>query len=163
MSVVWSSKQLGELLPYDRLLLLELCPVVKQAIWVGWKSELLYGGHLGSLKAGRAGHPTRGLRGELILQPPLEPVHRLPWPVLWLVVSVHLASPMPLKPVVAWSIDLCSGGELLQVDGCGAPLGFQLQGVFWGRSGIMRDVGGARRWLPAVGGEGVVHESLLWG
>lgn len=50
--VVWSSKQLGELLPYDGLLLLELCPVVKQAVRVGGKSELLNRRHLGSLEAG---------------------------------------------------------------------------------------------------------------
>lgn len=70
---------------------------------------------------------------------------------------------MPLKSVVHWSVDLCGGRELLQVDGGGAPLGFQLQGVLWGRPGIMGVVGGARWWLPAVGGVGVVHESLLWG
>lgn len=161
--VVWSSKQLGELLPNDRLLLLELCPVVKQAVGVGGKRELLNGRHLGSLEAGRARHPTWGLRGQLILRCPREPVYRPPRPALRQVVRVRLASPLPLKPVVHRSIDLCGGGELLQVDGGGAALGFQLQGVFWGRPGVTGVAGGARWRLPAIGGVGVVHESLIWG
>ena len=50
--VVWSSKPRGELLPYGGLLLLELCPVVKQAIGASREGELLDGRHLGSLEAG---------------------------------------------------------------------------------------------------------------
>ena len=70
---------------------------------------------------------------------------------------------MALEPVVHRSIDLCGGGELLQVDWGGAPLGFQLQGVLRGGPGVTGVVGGARWRLPAIGGVGVVHESLLWG
>lgn len=70
---------------------------------------------------------------------------------------------MPFKPVVHRSIDLCSRGELLQVDRGRASLGLQLQGVLRGRPGVTGIVGGARWRLPAVGGVGVVHESLLWG
>lgn len=160
--VVWSSKQLGELLPHDRLLLLELCPVVMQAVWVVWKSELLNRRHLGSLEAGRAGHPTRGLRGQVIVGP-WDHVYGPPRPAFWKVVRVRLGSSMALEPVVHRSVDLCGGGELLQVDWGGPPLGFQLQGVLWGRPGVTGVVGGARGRLPAVGGVGVVHESLLWG
>lgn len=69
---------------------------------------------------------------------------------------------MPFKPVVHRSIDLCGGGELLQIDGGGAPLGFQLQGVLRGRPGVTWVVGRVGGWLPAVGGVGVVHKSLLW-
>lgn len=161
--VVWSSKQLGELLPYDGLLLLELCPVVKQAVWFWGESELLNRRHLGSLEAGRTGHPTWGLRGQLILRRPREPVYRPPRPALWQEMWVCLTSPMPLKPVVHRSIDLCGGGELLQVDRGGAPLGFQLYGVLRERPGVSGVVGGAWWRPPAVGSVGVVHESLVWG
>lgn len=105
--VVWSSKQLGELLPYDGLLLLELCPVVAQGIRVFWESELRDGRHLSSLEAGGPGHPTRGLRGQLILRCPRGPVYGLLRPAFWQVVrGVHLASLMPLKSVIQWSVDL---------------------------------------------------------
>lgn len=80
--------------------------------------------------------------------------------VMW---GVLLASQMPLKSVVRWRVELCGGGELLQVDGGGAPLGFQLHGVLLGGPGVMEVVGGALRRLPAVCGVGVVHESLLGG
>lgn len=159
--VVWSSKQLGELLPYDGLLLLELCPVVKQAVRVGGKRELLNWRHLSLLEARRTRHPTWGWKGQLILRCPREPVYRPPR--FWQVVRVRLASPMPVKPVVHRGVHLCGGGELLQVDRRGPPFGFQLQGVLRGRPGVTGVVGGARWRLPAVGGEGVVHESLLRG
>lgn len=160
--VVWSSEQLGELLPHDGLLLLELCPVVEQAVRVGRERELLNRRHLGPLEARRAGDPARGRRGQLILRRPREPVYRPPGPALWRVVrGVRLASPVPFEPVVHWSVHLCGGGELLQVDGGGAALCFQLQGVLRRRPGVAG--GGVRRRLPAVGGEGVVHESLLRG
>lgn len=61
--VVWSSEQWGELLPHGWLLLLELCPVVRQAIGAGGEGELLDGRHLGPLETGRAGHTSRGTRG----------------------------------------------------------------------------------------------------
>ncbi|KAG7235962.1 hypothetical protein INR49_001700 [Caranx melampygus] len=166
--VVWSSEQLGELLPYDRLLLLELCPVLQQAVWVvAGKRELLNRRHLGFLEARRAGHSSsRGLRGPLVLWPPHGALCSPPQgPPLWKVVQVGLASPVALKAVVHWGgVDLRGGGELLQVDGGGAALGFTLQGgLRWRADASGGVVGGAVRWLSAVGGEGVVHESLLQG
>lgn len=41
--VMWSSEQLGELLPYDRLLILELCPVVDHGVRGGGEGEFLNG------------------------------------------------------------------------------------------------------------------------
>lgn len=52
---------------------------------------------------------------------------------------------------------------MLQVDGGSSPRGVQLQRELRGGPGITGVVDGARRHLPAVGGVGVVHESLLWG
>lgn len=65
---------------------------------------------------------------------------------------------MPLKPVVHWGVDLCCGGELL-TDGGRPSLRFQLRG----RPGVSRVAARAMCRLPAVGGESVIHESLIWG
>lgn len=161
--VVWRSEQLGELLPDDGLLLLELCPVVEQAVRVFWEGELWDGRHLGALEAGRARHPARRLRWQLDLRLP-EPAYRPPRPALRREMQgVWLASVMPVKSVVHGGIGLRGGGELLQVDGGGASLVFQLQGGLLWRPGVNVVVGRARWWLRPVGGVGVVHEALLWG
>lgn len=157
LRVVWSSKQLGELLPEDGLLLLELGPVVMQAVWVLWKGEVWNRGQLGALEAGRAGHPTWGLRGWIVHGLPREHIHRRPSPSLWQIVPwARLISGIHL------SVHLCSGVELLKVEGGGASRGFQLQRVHWGGPGFPGVVGRAGWRLPAVGGERIVHESLFW-
>lgn len=133
------------------LLLLELRSVLTQGVRVVGEGELCEGRHLRLLEAGRARHPTWGCRGQLLRWLPLEPIYTL---LSWQVVRVWLTPLVSFEPV-----DLCCGGELLQIDGGGAPLVVQLQG----RPGVPRIAGGAVRWLPAVGGEGVIHEGLVWG
>ncbi|TNN71169.1 hypothetical protein EYF80_018517 [Liparis tanakae] len=146
LPVVWSSEQLGG------LLLLELSPVVERAataataVGVRRERELLDGRHLGLLEAGRARHP--------VLRRPREPdVRGPPGPDAFRQVVRHRLAPLPPLKLV----HLRAGVELLQVDGCGAPVGLQMH-----RGGPGAPVG-ARRRRPAVAGIGVVHERLLRG
>lgn len=98
VSVARPSKQLRQLLPNDRLPLLELSPVAKQAVRVCGEDELLNGRHLGFLEAGRAGQPARrARRGQVLLLCVRVPISNLSQSPFW-------------ESVVRWSVSLRGGG-----------------------------------------------------